>query len=44
MKKKARKLPLPRREWKINPVTRVKASAKLYSRAKAKRESAGGQQ
>jgi hypothetical protein len=37
MKAKKKKLALPRRQWKISPVTRVKASAKNYARAKAKR-------
>jgi hypothetical protein len=34
--KKKRKLPLPRRSWGINPVTRVKESDKKYSRGQAK--------
>jgi hypothetical protein len=38
MKTKKKKLALPRRQWKISPVTRVKQSAKSYARAKAKRE------
>lgn len=37
MKAKKKRLALPRRTWKINPVTRVKQSAKVYSRARAKR-------
>ena len=37
MKAKKKKLALPRRPWKINPVTRVKESAKTYSRPRAKR-------
>jgi hypothetical protein len=37
MKAKKKKLALPRRQWKISPVTRVKASAKKYVRTKAKR-------
>jgi hypothetical protein len=35
---KKKKLALPRRQWKISPVTRVKASAKKYKRPKAKRD------
>jgi hypothetical protein len=38
MKAKKKKLALPRRQWKISPVTRVKPSAKNYARAKARRE------
>jgi hypothetical protein len=38
MKAKKKKLALPRRQWKISPVTRVKPSGKNYERAKAKRE------
>jgi hypothetical protein len=38
MKVKKKKLALPRRQWKISPVTRVKQSAKSYARAKAKRD------
>lgn len=38
MKTKKKKLALPRRTWKINPVTRVKESAKGYWRARAKGE------
>jgi hypothetical protein len=30
---------LPRRTWKINPLTRVKPSDKVYSRKKLKRAS-----
>jgi hypothetical protein len=37
MKTKKKKLALPRRQWKISPVTRVKESAKKYSRPRAKR-------
>jgi len=37
MKAKKKKLALPRRQWKIIPVTRVKESAKTYSRPRAKR-------
>lgn len=38
MKKKAakKKIVLPRRQWKINPTTRVKGSARKYSRPKQK--------
>jgi hypothetical protein len=39
MKTKKKKLALPRRQWKISPVTRVKPSAKKYARANAKRDS-----
>lgn len=37
-KSKKKKLALPRKQWQINPVTRVKDSAKKYSRPRAKRE------
>jgi hypothetical protein len=36
--KKKRKLPLPRKTWDINPVTRVKESEKNYARGKAKKD------
>jgi len=36
-KPKKKKVALPRRQWQINPVTRVKTSAKVYSRPRAKR-------
>jgi hypothetical protein len=36
MKKKT-KPPLPRRRWTINPVTRVKESARVYSRQQTRR-------
>jgi len=36
MKVKKKKLALPRRTWKIKPVTRVKESAKRYYRVRAK--------
>jgi hypothetical protein len=36
VKKKRKKLPLPRKAWVINPVTRVKESDKKYSRGKVK--------
>ncbi len=35
--RKKKKLPLPRLSWKINPTTRVKESARKYSRPRAKR-------
>ena len=38
MKLKKKKLALPRRQWKISPVTRVKPSAKKYARTRAKRD------
>jgi hypothetical protein len=34
--KKTVKIPKPRHAWAINPKTRVKKSAKKYSRSKAK--------
>jgi hypothetical protein len=37
MKTKKKKMALPRRKWKISPVTRVKQSARKYSRIVAKR-------
>jgi hypothetical protein len=37
VKAKKKKLALPRRPWKINPVTRVKQSGKNYSRPRVKR-------
>ena len=39
MKKPKKKVALPRRRWQINPTTRVKESAKKYSRPKSKQES-----
>ena len=39
MKKPKKKIALPRRRWQINPTTRVKESAKTYSRPKSKQES-----
>ena len=36
MKKKKKSL-LPRRTWKINPLTKVKGSDKVYVRRKAKK-------
>ena len=38
VKKKKKKVALPRRQWQINPVTRVKPSARAYSRLRAKSE------
>jgi hypothetical protein len=38
MKKKKKKIALPRRQWQINPVTRVKPSARTYSRSRVKLE------
>jgi hypothetical protein len=35
--KKKKKSLLPRRTWKINPLTKVKPSDKLYSRRQAKK-------
>jgi hypothetical protein len=38
VKKKAKKrLPMPRKTWAINPVTRVKESEKKYSRGEVKK-------
>ena len=39
MKKKRKKSLLSRRSWTINPVTRVKKSAKTYARPRQKRDS-----
>jgi len=36
MKKRKKKIALPRRRWQINPSTRVKTSAKAYSRENSK--------
>lgn len=36
-KNRKKKSALPRRTWKIHPATRVKASGRLYSRARARR-------
>jgi hypothetical protein len=38
VKTKKKKLALPRRQWKISPVTRVKVSGKKYARSRAKRD------
>jgi len=38
VKTKKKKLALPRRRWKISPVTRVKESGKKYSRSRAKQD------
>jgi hypothetical protein len=40
MKAKKKKIALPRRQWKINPVTRIKESARKYSRPRLKRDEA----
>jgi hypothetical protein len=37
MKARKKKLALPRRQWKINPITRVKESGKKYWRPRVKR-------
>jgi hypothetical protein len=37
-KKRKKKLAFPRRQWQINPTTRVKESAKKYSRPRSKAE------
>jgi hypothetical protein len=37
VKKQKKKLAFPRRQWMINPVTRVKQSGKTYSRPRVKR-------
>jgi hypothetical protein len=36
MKSKKKEVAFPRRTWQINPVTRVKESAKRYSRPRSK--------
>jgi len=36
VKLKKKKVALPRRKWQINPATRVKESAKKYSRPRSK--------
>jgi len=36
MKAKKKKIAFPRRTWQIKPVTRVKSSAKKYSRPRGK--------
>ena len=38
MKSKKKKVAFPRRTWQINPVTRVKDSAKKYSRPRVKQD------
>lgn len=38
MKVKKKRFMLPRKRWQINPVTRVKPSAKLYLRPRARRQ------
>lgn len=37
MKKAKKKIARPRRQWQINPATRVKTSAKQYERTAVKR-------
>ena len=37
MKSKKKKIALPRRRWQMNPVERVKESAKVYDRRAVKR-------
>jgi hypothetical protein len=37
-KPQKKKVAFPRRSWQINPVTRVKSSAKKYSRPRAKND------
>jgi len=37
MKARKKKVALPRRQWQINPVTKIKGSAKKYSRPRVKR-------
>ncbi len=37
MKSKKKKIAMPRRRWQMNPVERVKESAKVYDRRTAKR-------
>jgi len=37
MKSKKKNVAFPRRTWQINPVTRVKESAKKYFRPRARR-------
>jgi hypothetical protein len=38
VKSKKKKVVFPRRIWQINPVTRMKESAKKYSRPRAKQD------
>jgi hypothetical protein len=38
MKTPKKKIAFPRRSWQINPVTRVKASDKKYSRPRVKKD------
>jgi hypothetical protein len=38
MKTKKKKVAFPRRTWQIKPVTRVKESAKKYSRPRVKQD------
>jgi hypothetical protein len=44
MKKPKKRISLPRRRWTLNPVTRVKKSAKVYSRPRANREKSNEQE
>jgi len=37
-KRRKKKLAFPRRQWQINPATRVEESAKKYSRPRLKEE------
>ena len=37
MKKSRKKIVLPRKQWPMNPVTRVKDSGKKFSRAQVKK-------
>jgi hypothetical protein len=37
-RKRKKKLAFPRRQWQINPATRVKESTRKYSRPRAKDE------
>jgi hypothetical protein len=38
MKTQKKKIALPRRSWQISPITRVKDSAKKYSRPRVKQD------
>jgi hypothetical protein len=38
MKKKRKQQPRPRKTWRVNPVTRVKPSAKVYSRKPSRKQ------
>jgi len=39
MKEQKKKISLPRRNWPVNLATRVRRSAKMYSRRRAQRDS-----